>query len=109
MRQGCPFLGLNEAFWLKSAATQKDRKRLVFPNRTKSNIESKTKANLFAAQSDLDLLTLALPECSNLFFGGIDSSMNLVEWVLLALLEFLSAELNTLVATQTRIFLFDFW
>ncbi|KAJ5365747.1 hypothetical protein N7517_008633 [Penicillium concentricum] len=65
--------------------------------------------NLFAAQSALDLLALAIPKCSNLFLGGINSRMHLVEWVLLALLEFLPAEIHTLVPAQTGVFLLNLW
>jgi hypothetical protein len=35
--------------------------------------------------------------------------MHLVEWVLLALLEFLPAEIHTLVPAQTGVLLFNLW
>lgn len=65
--------------------------------------------NLFAAQSALDLLALAIPKRSNLFLGSIDSRMHLVEWVLLALLEFFPAEIHTLVPAQAGVLLLNLW
>lgn len=65
--------------------------------------------NLFAAKSAFDLLTLAIPKRGNLFLGSIDSRVHLVEWVLFALLEFLPAEIHTLVSAQTRVFLLNLW
>lgn len=63
--------------------------------------------NLFAAKTALELGALVLPKLSHFLLGSVDGSMHLVEGVLLALLEFLSAEIHTLVSAKTRVLLFD--
>ncbi len=60
-----------------------------------------------SSQASLGLLALRIPDLSNLLLASIDRDVHLVERILFALVELLPAQLDALLATQTRILLFN--